>query len=218
MYIVYKHTNRIDNKIYIGITSLTLEKRWHSGYYNNPHFQSAIRKYGAENFSHEILAENLSKEQAEKLEMEYIKKYDSTNQKIGYNIELGGCSRGKHSEQTKVKISMAQKGRKMPEEQKAKLRKPKNVKYTEEELKRRSEIMKGNKRTLGRKHTSEELKKISEGNMGKHGKKVICSDGNIFNSATDAAKHYGLQRHSVMNLCNGKTRKIAHCNLLFSYL
>lgn len=217
MYIVYKHTNKINGKIYIGITSTTLAKRWRSGYYNNPHFLGAIKKYGDENFLHEILQENLTKEQAEEIEKEYIKAYNSTNPSIGYNIELGGNSNGKHSEQTKIKISKAQKGRKMPEEQKAKLRKPKSTKFSEDELRRRAEVMKGNTRTLGRKHTTEELKRISASNIGKHGKKVYCSDGKTFNSVMDAAKYYGLPRHSIMNLCNGKTKKINHCKLLFNY-
>jgi hypothetical protein len=48
----------------------------------------------------------------DKLEIEFIQKYDSTNPEKGYNVELGGNGIGKHSESTKRKISEAQLGEK----------------------------------------------------------------------------------------------------------
>lgn len=51
-------------------------------------FHRAIQKYGWENFTHEILYENLNKEAANKIERDLIKKYDSINN--GYNIQEGG--------------------------------------------------------------------------------------------------------------------------------
>ena len=110
-YTVYKHTNKINGKIYIGITFRKPELRWRngSGYIANKHFYNAIKKYGwDEGFKHEIVATNLSKEDAEKLEIELIQKYNSTNQTYGYNINLGGHSLGQHSEETRKKISKAQ--------------------------------------------------------------------------------------------------------------
>ena len=84
-YVVYKHTNLINGKVYIGITSQKPESRWKKGggYKNNKHFYRAIKEYGWGNFSHDILTENLSIEEAETLEKLLIKKYDSCNpQKI----------------------------------------------------------------------------------------------------------------------------------------
>lgn len=70
-----------------------------------------MQKYGVENFNIEILQDNInSKEELDKYEIYYINYYNSTNHNIGYNIELGGNSIGKHSESTKRKISEAQKG------------------------------------------------------------------------------------------------------------
>ena len=67
MYTVYQHTNKINNKVYIGITSRNPEERWGidgNKYKSSPHFYSAIKKYGWENFDHDILADNLTREQA----------------------------------------------------------------------------------------------------------------------------------------------------------
>lgn len=110
-YTIYIHKNIINNKVYIGITSRDPNIRWANGngYYNNKHFYNAIKKYGWEDgFVHEIIKNNLSKSDAEILEIELIKKYDATNPLKGYNIDLGGYSAGRHSKETKNKISEMQ--------------------------------------------------------------------------------------------------------------
>ena len=217
MYKVYKHTNKLNNKVYIGITHYTIKKRWQSGYKNNPHFNRAIINYGYDGFEHEILADNLTKEQAEELERYYIAYYDSTNRDKGYNIEMGGNHHGKHSKQTIEKISNAQKGRTFNEEHKHKLRKPKSVKPSQEWRDKLSVRMIGNRYTVGRKHTEEEKQKISESNKGKHGKRVVCSDGREFNSITETARFYNLPRHTVLNMCRNVTKKSFKTDLFFKY-
>ena len=90
-YIVYVHVNKINEKKYVGITSRTLEERCKKegyGYKKQPKFYNAIKKYGWENFEHIILETNLSWEEANNKEKEYIKKYDSY--KNGYNCSYGG--------------------------------------------------------------------------------------------------------------------------------
>lgn len=111
-YCVYKHTSP-NGKVYIGITCKKPEYRWNNGrgYWQNSHFTSAIQKYGWENFSHEILFSGLSKEEAEAKEIELIAKYNSANREKGYNHEIGGCTNGKTSEETKRKISESRKGK-----------------------------------------------------------------------------------------------------------
>ena len=109
-YTVYMHTSP-SGKRYIGITSMTIEKRWLNGKgYQNQMFYRAIQKYGWNNFKHEILFENLTKKEAEQKERDLISYYKSNQSKYGYNIENGGSSTGKMSEETKRKI----KKRKVP--------------------------------------------------------------------------------------------------------
>ena len=108
-YTVYMHKNIINDKIYIGITIQNVNKRWLNGkgYTNNDYFNKAIQKYGWENFEHIILYENLTKEEAEQKEIELIAQYKSNQREYGYNIANGGNHKGKHSEDTKKKMSKA---------------------------------------------------------------------------------------------------------------
>ena len=91
---VYKITNKINNKIYIGITN-NIKKRWDNerSYPSNPKkrqvIQNAIHKYGAENFIFEILRRNLSVEDAVECECQLIKEFNSLIPN-GYNVHPGG--------------------------------------------------------------------------------------------------------------------------------
>lgn len=217
MYIVYKHTNKVNKKVYIGITKNTLKKRWQGGYGNNPHFSNAIRQYGKENFVSEIIEEGLTKSQAEEKERYYISLYDSTNPDKGYNIEKGGNHHGKHADVTKNKISKALKGKKFTKEHIEHLKKPKSVAYSEERRRAVAEFMKGNQNTKGRRHTAQEKRLISQNNKGKHGKKVYCSNGMVFNNVLEAANFFNVPRHTIMNMCNGVTKKSNKINYYFTY-
>jgi hypothetical protein len=107
---VYKHISP-NNKVYIGITSQPVSRRWNNGhgYRHNEYFYRAILKYGWDNFKHEILFTGLTKEQAEVKEIELIKLYNSTDNNYGYNIQNGGNYSGKHSEASKLKMSISQR-------------------------------------------------------------------------------------------------------------
>ena len=90
-FIVYKH--ELNNKNYIGYTSLSLYERLskhelNSVYGIETHFYNAIRKYGIGNVKSSILCECENKEEATSKEKYYIEKYDSF--KNGYNMTLGG--------------------------------------------------------------------------------------------------------------------------------
>lgn len=103
---IYKITNTIDNRCYIG-KSIDLKRRIrkHKAYlksesHHNIHLQRAYNKYGLENFRFEII-EKCDEDNLDYLEMFYIQKYDAFE--YGYNMNLGGENgRGyKHSQEFK---------------------------------------------------------------------------------------------------------------------
>lgn len=92
-YTVYIHINQINGKQYVGITSLRPIDRWGKNgekYKRSPHFYSAIQKYGWDSFSHIIVKDNLPEQCAKTLEKVLIALLDTTNNKKGYNITIGG--------------------------------------------------------------------------------------------------------------------------------
>ena len=114
---VYVLTNNINDKKYVGITSQKPEKRWNhgNGYRDTTYIGRAIKKYGWENFSHEILYENISAKEAQDYEVELIEKYKTLDSKFGYNIQPGGNLSNlgvKMSEENRQKLSERSKGEK----------------------------------------------------------------------------------------------------------
>lgn len=122
-YCVYKHKNKINGKVYIGITCQNPRKRWGRNgkkYFDSPKFYNAIQKYGWDNFEHIILYDNLSKDEACSKEIELIDFYKSNTKKYGYNITSGG----EHyipSNDIRKKISNSKMGHSTSEETKHKM-------------------------------------------------------------------------------------------------
>lgn len=88
-HIVYKTTNLINNKIYIGYHKLiTPEKKCYYG--SNKHLKKAIKKYGKKNFKREILFTFTTKEEALQKEAELVNEA-WIKQNNTYNQALGGC-------------------------------------------------------------------------------------------------------------------------------
>ena len=91
-YSVYMHVTP-EEKLYIGMTQDT-EQRYGgngNGYREQPDFYKAIGKYGWNNIDHAVIASNLSKEEAEKLEHEAIVTLNTHED--GYNRNDGGSGR-----------------------------------------------------------------------------------------------------------------------------
>lgn len=153
-YIVYRHVSP-DNKMYVGITCQKINRRWENGngYRSNPYFTRAIKKYGWDNFKHEILLKNLTKEQAECAERLFIGYWNLTDNIHGYNLDNGGNSVGKHSDKTKAKMSESQRGRIFTDEHRKKLslshigkpNKRKGIPLSDEAKRKLSDAHKGKK-------------------------------------------------------------------------
>lgn len=169
---VYCHTNKQNGKKYFGITSRPVEERWKNGdgYRNQMVFWRAIKKYGWDNFLHEIIIDNLTEEEAKKKEIELIALYKTNcnryrNPAYGYNMTDGGegTSGRPLTEETRKKISESLIGREMSQESRKKMSESKKgISFTEEHKKKISEGQ------LGKKYSEETKKKISESKIGKY--------------------------------------------------
>ena len=140
--IIYKFTNTVNNKAYIGYSTNTITERWDqhtklaAKNLDNRKFYNAIRKYGLDAWHKEVIATVDTVEQAKQLEIQLIAEHDTYN--TGYNSTHGGDGfHGKHSEESKRKASKALKG-----------------------------IPKDYDRMLGKSHSEESKRKIAEAHKG----------------------------------------------------
>lgn len=208
VYCVYCHTNKINQKKYVGITRNIPERRWNNGrgYVNNKYFSRAIEKYGWHNFLHEILYTDLSKEQAEEIEIQLIREYDSSNPDHGYNIELGGNGTGRIKDETKKRISEALKGHICSEETKKKISIANSGKSRRKRGKMSAENVEKNRIAhigqtpwnKGRHWTDEEKAKCG-------GRAVLCVELNKkYRTAHEAAKDLNLDFSAICKCVKGK--------------
>jgi|GEM_PF-970481 len=193
---IYKITNLINNKIYIGQT-VDLKARWLKHVASSRtkdkkqsfYLQKSINKYGKENFKHEIIDQCQTLKEADDKEIYWIAYFDSTNTKIGMNLTKGGGGNlgYKMPEHQKEILRKINKGKKLSEEQRKILSIANKGKKLSEE--HRKIISKANK---GRPLSDEHKKKISESNKGKpkseeHKIKLRAYCG-------DKSQNYGLKR------------------------
>ena len=125
---VYKITNLINNKIYIGITNqgagVRFQKHLSDALHGSPFpIHNALRKYGRQNFSLEIIEFCKNSEELKEREKYWISFYNANDRSIGYNMTEGGDGTfGRTlSEETKEKIRQKAIGRKASEETKKKM-------------------------------------------------------------------------------------------------
>lgn len=212
-YIVYVHINKTNNKIYIGITRKKPERRWSngSGYKQHSYFYNAIQRYGWEGFEHEIIASNLTEEEAKKFEVLLISKIPKEDR---YNLTDGGdgCNGLKHSEETKLKISEAHKN--MPEETRKRMSEAmskawkKRAPASEETKKRMSEFQKG--KTFS-KETRQKLSESAKARTSYPTKSInqYNLDGNLirkWNSILEAAKQLNICGSHIVKVCKNKRK------------
>lgn len=117
--IIYKYTNRINGKVYIGQTVDEKQRiREHRNLRGDFPFHRAIRKYGWDNFEYEVVFTTISSDKdrlkllLDTMEKYFIRKFNSFG-KSGYNCTLGGGGQlgYHHSEETKKKIQETRKRR-----------------------------------------------------------------------------------------------------------
>lgn len=169
---IYIHTNKLNGKKYIGQTTMKPEQRWGAdggNYKKCTYFYGAIRKYGWNNFDHEVF--ELPDDQLDYAERYLIAFYDTLNHEKGYNLESGGNKNKKMSEESNQKRSLTlkgrpgtMKGRHHSEETREKIsRIHKGRKHSEEHNKNVANALKGHPGGMKGKHHSRETKeKLSE--------------------------------------------------------
>lgn len=172
MYKLYKITNTVNQKLYIGITKLPIEQRWakHLKDSNSPKYplHHAIQKYGKENFIIELLEESSDRLHISGLEEPFIQKYNS--RKYGYNVAKGGYGGDLGPEALAKRLETINN---WSDEKKA-LHKKKlhernlgKTKYNDLGRFNQSEKIKGNTFRKGILHDDESKQKISLANKGK---------------------------------------------------
>jgi len=176
---IYKTTNLINNKIYIGQHQRDeFDKKY---YGTGKLIQRELKKYGKENFKVEIIEWLDSVDKLNEAEIKFIAAFDSKNPSIGYNISCGGqmgWMKGVHlSEETKEKIRNANAGHKFKKGEPSAF---KGKYHSKESLLKMSLAKKGKQlpfntrekarlSRLGKPLTEEHRKNISIASIGKKG-------------------------------------------------
>ena len=192
--------------MYVGQTIVSIQKRWNrhcwacTAKYNNMPICYAIKKYGKENFTIKKICQCDTQVELDAAEIKYAKKY-KTFSPNGYNLKAGK-GRGSMSEETKRKISVANKGKQVSDETKEKLRiSHLGYKMKDSTKKKLSQINKGKKPSLlARKRSSESQAKHYD---------LIDSEGiihHIYNMKHFCEKH-GYHRSRMCELVRGKRKQ-----------
>lgn len=208
---VYAHINTVNGKIYIGISKRdNPNKRWKNGkgYTYNHHFNSAIQKYGWDNFDHEIIASKLTEKEASNMEALLIEKLDATNYNKGYNLADGGYRNRSLSGELNPFYS------KTPSkaiEASVKARTGKHLTKEHIEKIRQGNIKAGkNENSIKALRMYDHKKVMPSGSANHKSQSVLCIETNIIYESQRIAEHtLGLPRGSIYQalkygICAGK--------------
>jgi group I intron endonuclease len=209
--IVYMAVNKIDGKMYIGVTSKSMEERKYRHQYvanrgSKHHFHRALKKYGNEEFTWTVIEEFQTYKEASNAEMLYISEYRKTN--ILYNMTDGGDGfRGVvFSKEARKKMSLAKIGKpnhwsngKMPQALRDKY----------------AALRRSENRIITEKHKISFRINAKKANA-KRRRPIICiSDNLYYPSSTSAAKSYGLTTGQISHYCS--TNCVSRRGLQFGY-
>lgn len=181
---IYKITNVINGKVYIGQTIHSINHRFylHKKNCDSPKLANAFKKYGVKNFIIEEVDQALSVEELNSKEIAWIKRLNATV--TGYNIDFGGTIR---HPSVGEKISKALTGKKLSPERCAAL-----------SLQRKGRPIKNYNRSEETKHK----KRLSHPNS----KKICDQYGNVYYSIHQAAEILNLDFRLISAVLNGKQK------------
>lgn len=197
MMYIYKITNKLNGKVYIGQTVRSVKERYKEHCRKSTTvIDKAIKGVGKENFTVETIAQTDSIEELNELEKYYIKHFDSINPQKGYNqCEGGENSLGyHHREETKELMRKRKEGMYFSRD---------NPFYGKHHSKEQRE--KWSKERKGREISQEWRNNLSKS----HYKKVMnVTTGEIFESVTKASESVGAPATHITRVCKGKRK---HC-------
>lgn len=213
--IIYMAENRTNGKSYVGQTvgSLRRRKQEHINCSlnnnDNLYFHNAIKKHGVGAFDWTVLDRCDNTKDLSKLEIYCIKLYDTFEK--GYNLTCGGGgSLGfNHSEESKLRMSLAKKGKKPSEET---IRGRRNKKVSEELKRKLSKMNKGKNHPMyGTSLSEKTLKKLSGENN--HNSCGVTVNGNYFPTLITAAKSIGVVQTTIVNRIKRKVKGYKYVNV-----
>lgn len=210
--VIYKITNKVNNKTYIGQTIEGFDRRYSYNIFkntHNKHLKNSIEKYGIENFDIcKIFDIAFSKEELDIKENLYIEQFNSI--KNGYNKREGG-SKGKLSEETKQKLSeykgekASMYGKHQTEEAKRKISEARKGKKASNETKQK--MSENHADVSGKNNPMYNKGYLFKGENNPRARSIICiTTGRIFYTIKDGAKYYGVFATDVTKCCKGKTK------------
>lgn len=198
--IVYKITNKINGKLYFGITKNTLKERWTQHLWafkrKKYYLYIAMQKYGIENFEILTIKECDTTDEMYQLEKDLIKEFNTTNRLFGYNNSMGGeiSSKGTiHTEQARINMSIAQK---------KVIHKPR----TQEWRDNIKSIMKERGRDYSVLWLAAAKARARNGNIAANAKAVVLNDCEVFTSVRAAAKIKGISHSCIFANIYGRTK------------
>jgi group I intron endonuclease len=200
---VYKITNKVTNKIYIGITNQGSGARYRHHWYESrigepSPIHRSMAKYGEDNFTLEIIDFADTYDELKEKEKYWIKQYNSTDKSIGYNLTEGGDGTfgRKHSEDTKEKIRQKALGRKVSEETKKKMSETRLGKCSDKQREHLLKLTVGQSKKIYQYDTDFNL--IGEYNSIKEASKITGIDRNTI----------GRQLKKEVNPCDWRVKFI----------
>lgn len=213
-YIVYLHVNKINGKVYVGITHHTNpELRWRKGreYRRNVVFTRALAKYSWDGFEHIVLFKNLPKEAACKIESKLIARYRKKN--ICYNIADGGQGTSSMNSYIRRKISEAGKGKNVGDANPMRHLTDEQRKFHSEKMKRTWET----KRDLILKNQKEGFKRAREEGKYINRKQTLTSEqkDRIY-SAVSKARSIPILCFSLDGIFIRRYKSLSEANMNFN--
>jgi group I intron endonuclease len=162
-YNIYLITNLENKKQYVGITKFSITEGFYQHTKRGFLLTEAIKKYGEDKFSIELIEEVDTAGRAYELEQYYIKEYNS-KVPYGYNITDGGDGIFGWEATEEYRQECSERVKQLHKEKKVGMY---GKKHSDETKRKMSEASKGNKRCAGRVLSEESKEKIREKHLGK---------------------------------------------------